>query len=177
MTLYNEGLGVIRKDDKSSHGGVVISASGFPDMGKAIALVGDLVKCPKCKGTFPIVEGAQNRKFMGKPMAFHGHKTACGAILISSYGVENVEPSETPLAVAPATEPTKQNENADYDEHFAVVDQHGAPAPEFSYAVRSPQGEQEGETDTAGKTQHIYSDESQQVELLFAVQKSMRIDK
>ena len=85
MALKKDGKGVIRLGDSTSHGGVVISvAHKAMDMGKPIACVGDMVQCPMCKGVFPIVEGDPNCEMEGVPMAFEGHKTACGATLISS---------------------------------------------------------------------------------------------
>lgn len=50
-------------------------------MGKPIAFVGHQVQCPKCKGVFPIVEGAPVTTFYGKGVALAGMRTACGAIL------------------------------------------------------------------------------------------------
>ena len=43
-----------------------------------------MVACPKCEGTYPIVEGDPSCTINGTPVAFEGHKTACGATLISS---------------------------------------------------------------------------------------------
>jgi uncharacterized Zn-binding protein involved in type VI secretion len=58
---------IIRLGDKTSHGGVVIEGS-LSDicMGKPIAYIGHKVQCPKCKGAFPIVEGAMTTTFYGK---------------------------------------------------------------------------------------------------------------
>ncbi|MBD2822877.1 PAAR domain-containing protein, partial [Xenorhabdus sp. 42] len=44
--------------------------------GVPIAAKGDLVTCPKCKGTFPIVEGSSNLKYQGKNIALEGMQTA-----------------------------------------------------------------------------------------------------
>jgi uncharacterized Zn-binding protein involved in type VI secretion len=85
MSFKKRGLGVIRLGDTTTHGGKVISTAHHPtDMGKPIACVGDMVECPLCKGVFPIVEGDPECKIQGTPVAFDGHKTACGAALISS---------------------------------------------------------------------------------------------
>ncbi|MDR1889832.1 MAG: PAAR domain-containing protein [Zoogloeaceae bacterium] len=85
MTLKSGGRGVIRLGDATDHGGKVISVAHRPtDMGIPIACFGDLVECPKCKGVFPIVEGDSGFKILGIPVALDGHKTACGAALISS---------------------------------------------------------------------------------------------
>lgn len=86
MSMRKNGRGVIRLGDATDHGGKVISVkhTEATDMGIPIACVGDMVQCPKCKGVFPIVEGNADCTIQGDRVAYHGHKTACGASLISS---------------------------------------------------------------------------------------------
>ena len=85
MAFKKQGRGVIRLGDATTHGGRVIQVAHKPKVfGIPIACIGDLTECPKCKGVFPIVEGDSEYKIMGTPVAFDGHKTACGAALISS---------------------------------------------------------------------------------------------
>ena len=85
MSFKKNGKGVIRLHDTTDHGGEVIQVAHTPtDMGRPIACVGDLVKCPKCKGVYPIIEGYSECTIEGIPVAFDGHKTECGAALISS---------------------------------------------------------------------------------------------
>lgn len=79
------GRGVIRLGDKTTHGGEVISAvSDFTVLGKRVAVEGDTTFCPKCKGQFPIRPGESARKHHGKQVAYDQDLTACGAKLISS---------------------------------------------------------------------------------------------
>jgi uncharacterized Zn-binding protein involved in type VI secretion len=81
----SNGLGVVRLGDKTSHGGQVISAqSTFTVLGRAVAVQGDQVICPKCKGVFPIQVTSSERRHHGKPVAYDGDKAACGAKLMSS---------------------------------------------------------------------------------------------
>lgn len=78
--------GVIRLGDPTSHGGVVISTgSRTVVMGRTVAVVGDTCLCP-CKGHGPcvIVEGDYDILLDGKAVAFDGHRTSCGAALIST---------------------------------------------------------------------------------------------
>ncbi|QLI81303.1 PAAR domain-containing protein [Chitinibacter fontanus] len=77
---------VIRLGDPTSHGGVVISAAPKSVLfDKPVARVGDKVTCPiKGHGTCPIVEGDPTWLVDGKAVALEGHKTACGAALIST---------------------------------------------------------------------------------------------
>jgi len=83
--MKHQGRGVIRLGDKTDHGGKVTSASsGTTVMGLAAALDGDMTVCPKCKGSFPIQPDGAGARHQGRPYAYHGDKTACGATLISS---------------------------------------------------------------------------------------------
>lgn len=76
--------------DKTSHGGVVISASESSDCnGKGIARVGDKVTCPK-KGhgsVTTIATGDPTALIDGRPAARHGDLTACGASLIAGQSM------------------------------------------------------------------------------------------
>ncbi|KAB2928844.1 MAG: PAAR domain-containing protein [Dechloromonas sp.] len=76
--------------DKTSHGGVVISASETTDSkGKGIARVGDKVTCPlKGHGSVTtIATGDSTALIDGKPAARHGDLTACGASLIAGQSM------------------------------------------------------------------------------------------
>ena len=77
---------VIRLSDRTSHGGVVVSASSLYTVGGVgVARLGDKCTCPK-KGhqNCVIVEGDPNWTIEGIPVALEGHKTSCGAVLLSS---------------------------------------------------------------------------------------------
>jgi uncharacterized Zn-binding protein involved in type VI secretion len=83
--MKHEGRGVIRMNDKTDHGGKVISASsGTTVMGKTAALAGDMTFCPRCKGNFPIKPDGAGARHEGRPYAYDKDQTACGAKLISS---------------------------------------------------------------------------------------------
>ncbi|OCQ50499.1 hypothetical protein Ppb6_04274 [Photorhabdus australis subsp. thailandensis] len=76
---------VIRLNDLTYHGGKVITAiDNCVYQGVPVAAKGDLVSCPKCKGFFPIVEGSDDLKHQGKPVALEGMHTAYGAKLIAN---------------------------------------------------------------------------------------------
>ena len=77
---------VIRLGDSTSHGGVVVSATSRYTVGDiAVARLGDKCTCPK-KGhnSCVIVEGDSNWTIDGIPVALEGHKTSCGAVLLST---------------------------------------------------------------------------------------------
>lgn len=77
---------LIRLGDKTSHGGVVIEATGSSHSGNVgFARVGDKVTCPQLgHGTCPIVTGDTTLIIDGKAAARDGDLTACGASLIAS---------------------------------------------------------------------------------------------
>lgn len=76
---------VIRQNDPTSHGGKVASvrANNFKVAGTAIACVGDTCTCP-IHGAGTIVEGDPHHTVNGVSVAYEGHKTSCGATLIST---------------------------------------------------------------------------------------------
>jgi uncharacterized Zn-binding protein involved in type VI secretion len=78
--------GVIRVNDPTSHGGKVVAASSKSFvMGVAVARKGDACTCPKPGHSgCTIAEGDKNVLIDGVPVAFEGHKTSCGATLMST---------------------------------------------------------------------------------------------
>jgi uncharacterized Zn-binding protein involved in type VI secretion len=77
---------VIRLGDPTTHGGKVVSATANSSAnGVQIARLGDKVVCPlKGHGVTTIVEGDPDWLIDGIPVALEGHKTSCGASLIST---------------------------------------------------------------------------------------------
>jgi len=90
---------VARVGDKTSHGGTIeTGCDAYQVEGKAAAQLGDLVPCPKCGGSFPIVTSQAPQTIVhGRPLAYHGDKLACGAI---------IEASGQLLASSPTTQQT-----------------------------------------------------------------------
>jgi uncharacterized Zn-binding protein involved in type VI secretion len=83
---------VIRLGDPTSHGGKVISvaATHFTVGGIAVARVGDLCICPiKGHEVCTVAEGSSVHAIDGVPVAYDGHKTSCGATLISTIATFN----------------------------------------------------------------------------------------
>lgn len=78
---------VICVGDQTSHGGKVITSSAphFTVEGKSLACVGDKCICPikGHGGECTIIEGDDKHTVDGLPVAYQGHKTSCGAILIA----------------------------------------------------------------------------------------------
>lgn len=83
--MRHQGRGVIRLNDKTDHGGQVISATSETKvMGERAAIEDDMTFCPKCKGKYPIKPDGEGAEHQGKPYAYNGDVTECGARLISS---------------------------------------------------------------------------------------------
>ncbi|PMS14907.1 hypothetical protein C0Z18_29585 [Trinickia dabaoshanensis] len=78
--------GIIRVGDATSHGGQVITGSGVSNvMDRPVARQGDQCICPmQGHQNCVIAEGDPTFIVDGKPAAFDGHETSCGATLISS---------------------------------------------------------------------------------------------
>lgn len=76
---------VIRLNDPTSHGGKVtqVAATHFTVGGAAVACVGDACTCP-IHGPGTIVEGEASHTIGGIAVAYDGHKTSCGATLVST---------------------------------------------------------------------------------------------
>ncbi|WEF33897.1 PAAR domain-containing protein [Pseudoduganella chitinolytica] len=78
--------GVIRLNDPTSHGGKVVSAAPHSKvLGVAVARKGDQCTCPlPGHGSCTIAEGDPKVLIDGVPVAFDGHRTSCGATLITT---------------------------------------------------------------------------------------------
>lgn len=178
------GKAIIRLGDPTSHNGTVLE--GFPDnicMGKPMAGVGHKVHCPKCKGNFPIVEGARTFWMMGVNVAVEGMKTSCGAILIATQQTDTIEVGSGPsrssnapslaenaaAAVAGALTPTsvRSTPNAStYDEQFQLLGSGGKPLANVAYKLVAANGTTvEGFTDADGKTQRIKTNAAEQLQI------------
>ncbi|WP_082797812.1 PAAR domain-containing protein [Collimonas arenae] len=82
--MKHEGRGVGRLNDRTTHGGVVITATGPTIMGLPATLEEDMTHCPQCNGNFAITPDGAGAKHEGRSYAYHDDLTACGARLIAS---------------------------------------------------------------------------------------------
>ena len=83
---------VCKLGDKSSHGGTIVTASGFDLNGIPIALDGDLCQCPiKGHGTCKMIASETTVTYQGKAVILVGDKTVCGAVLITGDSSCTVE--------------------------------------------------------------------------------------
>ena len=80
---------VIRLGDSTSHGGKVISTSA-PHLtvdGQPVVCIGDKCTCPlPGHGIGTIIESDDKHTVNGKGVAYEGHRTSCGAVLLATSG-------------------------------------------------------------------------------------------
>ncbi|MCS3395415.1 PAAR domain-containing protein [Burkholderia thailandensis] len=156
------GFAFICEGDTTTHGGRVIGCNTANTVhGKAIALLGDMVTCPRCGGIFPIVSVKRelNMTFGDRPIATDGDKTACGATLIASQGTATVAPSAgqgSPIGggrrVIPQISSVAQG-NPERGRFQVLDDGTGQPIPNHPYAVKAADGRTiTGRTDENGFT-------------------------
>ena len=149
---------IIRVGDRTSHGGTVLEGSPTDIcMGKPIAFIGHKTLCPKCKGTFPIVDGVLTTTFYGKGVAVAGMKTSCGAVLIASQFTDIVgwssgssgKPSKTSerhATTSGTSTHTDQNssmpiaggihaasEEFEIEQYYSLTDGQGNSLPHYRY--------------------------------------------
>jgi uncharacterized Zn-binding protein involved in type VI secretion len=158
---------IIVLGDGTDHGGEVIEASGVTDThGRLIARVGDKVHCPKKgHGIAEIIEGDMTFVVDGRAVAYHGCRTSCGALLISSQCVTFVDFGSDGTGVAsspiPGASPVAPEPMADedffYDEQLVAVNAGDGKAVQgLAYFVRTASGKTySGFTDTTGLVPRI----------------------
>lgn len=80
----------VRKDDKTTHGGVIKTASAsFRIGGRKVALIGDIVTCPE-HGDNPITEHGEGYKEGSRKWVVNKCRTQCGSLVIASEsGMKN----------------------------------------------------------------------------------------
>jgi len=155
---------IIRYGDFTTHGGRVVSAdSTFTIYDKNVARVGDMVTCPICRGTFPILTGASH--FLnGREVARQGDVTACGAKLIASQSTATIDDESeisTTAAVVLAPRQPLAASSADNSETYAIKfraldHETGEPIPECVYILKRENGTQHGGiTDQEGFTEIV----------------------
>lgn len=145
---------VIRIGDRTSHGGVVVTGDQTLNVfGQAAARRGDMTTCPRCKGSYPIVEGTRSTG-SSQWLALEGMRTACGATLVASQHFwQEADATGTSTAV-----PAGTNVNT-YKGRFQVFrDASREPHSGQRYRVTTIDGTPfEGETDADGYTAWIES--------------------
>ncbi|AHN25140.1 Uropathogenic specific protein [Gilliamella apicola] len=74
--------------DATNYGGRIITASGYGySDGDGIALLGDLVSCPRCSSTGRIIEGTNDFIIDGKLVAYDGCIVACKCTPVGEHRI------------------------------------------------------------------------------------------
>ncbi|MDR8106963.1 PAAR domain-containing protein [Burkholderia cenocepacia] len=159
------GFAFIRDGDTTSHGGRVIASDMTNTVdGKALALLGDMVSCPRCGGLYPIVKikAGLNMTFHGRPVVSEGDITACGATLIASQSTATASPTSGVGAPVGAGKSVIAQKEGAYRGRFQLVDdQTRAPLANHPYTVTSSEGKTiHGTTDANGHTEWLNSDQA-----------------
>lgn len=171
LSIFGEmmfGKHVIRLGDPTTHGGVVVSASSDTKMfGKEVACLGDHVTCPiKGHGSCVIAEGDPTWTIDGRHVALEGHKTSCGASLIST--LENVTRSYEGMGAAAVgaantahgkNSTTTRKQDLQFDEQLRFVSAQGLPYANIEYVLTlGNDSTASGRTDEKGRTERIATD-------------------
>lgn len=151
------GFAFIRDGDTTSHGGRVIASDMTNTVdGKALALLGDMVSCPRCGGLYPIVniKADLHMTFNGRPVASDGDITACGATLIASQSTATASPTSGAGApVGGSKSVLAQNDGPNRGRFQVVDDNTRLPIRNHPYTVTSADGQTiHGTTDADGHT-------------------------
>lgn len=164
---------VIVQGCKTDHGGVVLQ--GNPSIsvnGIGMAGKGYMVACPKCKGVFPIAEGAPNFTLPDNAqVALAGMKTACGATLLPSSFLVVVSPS-SPMGSSLIGNPNDEGEETtpppeDHAGRFQLVDQNTGE-PIANRRVRVTLGDGSSAiyaSDDEGFTDWVYTPSEEEIHL------------
>lgn len=155
---------VICKDDPTSHGGVVVEGNMLATVkGRQVAQKGHMTRCPRCKGSFPIIEGLSFHSFAGVGTVVEGMKTACGAILIATTTKnfmmidDRSETEDSVGAVAEVAAASAAQAVAPNVGSFRALDEHtGKPVPDMPYRIELPDGSTlRGVTNVDGYTERV----------------------
>jgi uncharacterized Zn-binding protein involved in type VI secretion len=156
---------IICVGDTTTHGGTVLEGfANFEVYGRLASGKGHKVRCPRCKGIFVIIEGAENRTVGDVPLALEGMLTSCGAALVASQRAATAETGDIAAAsvafgsMADAASDDRAIGEAakDYDQQFQVLDEvTGEPVANRRYRLTIGGMRFEGTTDHEGKTQRV----------------------
>lgn len=178
----------IRLGDRTTHGGTVVGGDPtFSIYGKNVARVGDLVACPRCKGSFPIVSGAMNM-WTGQNVARQDDMTSCGAKLIASQSTatwsDDTENVASQTVLPASLVPLANSSSVDDEPHairFQAIDPDTEePIPKCIYILTRENGAQHGGvTDREGFTEVIETTQPEHiaVHFMFKSPKGENIDR
>lgn len=136
---------IICVGDTTTHGGTVLEGfANFSVYGRLASGKGHKVRCPRCKGIFVVVEGAENRTVGDVPLALEGMLTSCGAALVASQRAATAETGSTAAQAMPlsagsssiTTSEVREPEDGPdqiLEQWFAMEDAEGNPVSGYKY--------------------------------------------
>ncbi|MBN6078009.1 PAAR domain-containing protein [Aggregatibacter actinomycetemcomitans] len=154
--------------DTTTHGGTVLNGSYSMSInGGNIAVQGDMVACPECKGVFPIAEGTSKMSENGLRVALEGMKTACGATLIASQNSVWVDDDgdNNSNFIHSSTDTDSQTKNETYQIRFHLADDDGIPYKNTKFSLKLPDKTVQGTTDDKGFTPIYFHNEQGEAEI------------
>jgi uncharacterized Zn-binding protein involved in type VI secretion len=161
------GSAFIIVGDKTSHGGTVIAGTNFSlTGGQPLARRGDQVYCPRCKKMTVIIEGDQAIIVDGEAVALDGHKTSCGAVLISSqrpttkeYGSSAANTNANSFASFFSPYVAEEDDvRMKFNDKYQLLDEMtNQPMADTEYAVVRESGDVEHGTSDANGHTHLLS--------------------
>lgn len=163
---------MIRQGDSTSHGGTVLEGfAAYRVEGRAAAGLGHQVRCPKCRGTFPIAQGNPSHTFNHIPLAYHGMTTACGATLIASQAsTSHTLPTGAPARIKEEQIPHNPLGGQPEDKVVQFLIRHHEtrePLANVPYTIRLSTGaEESGHSDAQGLTRRLLVKKTVEAELL-----------
>jgi uncharacterized Zn-binding protein involved in type VI secretion len=171
-------VGFIVKGDRTSHGGHVVECTSRRSIdGLLAARVGDLVWCPRCNRMTKIVTSRFPQVTdNGVPSAFDLDTTDCGAVLYSrhnnhaGYGSDDAPAGSSATVGAAVQVPRSTEEAVRVQEHFVL--RRGGTEEALAgikYTLRTADGQViEGETDEHGRTDVVWTDRPEDMQLVLA---------
>lgn len=164
-------IGFIVLGDRTSHGGVVVSADPTWTIdGQPIARIGDMVTCPRCKRVSTIISSRFPTVIdLGKPVAYDQDMTDCGAVIYSRHNNHaGWGEADDNGNAASALEDYVQKKAQRFQEHFVLQNNEtGEPIAGVSYTIKTGDGKTfDGETDAQGRTDVVWTDSPLPVEVV-----------
>jgi uncharacterized Zn-binding protein involved in type VI secretion len=163
---------LIREGDTTSHGGKVLTCNPTNIVdGQPLALLGDMVSCPRCGGVYPIVSVKPlGMTFDGRPVASEGDKTACGASLIASQATTTASLTAGSGGSVGAgkhvvSHPDSSSQNGRHRGRFQVLDdQSDEPIANHPYTITCSNGPTiTGRTDANGFTDWLEDNQASSI--------------
>lgn len=141
--------------DKTTFGEVISATTTWFEGSKAIAQTGDLARCSKCKGAFPILGTAFDWSEQ-QPYVATGDKVLCGCSDHVVYGSTTQYTAAVPGSMCATTQTTSFRapcqESSRFAKSFVITDSDtGQPLANRAYIALVDGNRKVGQTDADGK--------------------------